>query len=48
LGRELGLYVTEGSDFHGAVLSRRQLGYSNRGRKISDTVLEAIPELGEW
>ncbi|MDR2717836.1 MAG: PHP domain-containing protein [Treponema sp.] len=45
LGRELGLYITEGSDFHGAVLSRRQLGYSNRGRKISDTVLEAIPEL---
>jgi 3',5'-nucleoside bisphosphate phosphatase len=45
LGRELGLYVTEGSDFHGAVLSRRQLGYSSRGRKISDTVLEAIPEL---
>jgi len=47
LGRELGLYITEGSDFHGAVLARRQLGYSNRGREISDTVLEAIPELRE-
>jgi hypothetical protein len=46
LGRELGLYITEGSDFHGAILSSRQLGYSSRGRKISDTVLEAIPELG--
>jgi predicted metal-dependent phosphoesterase TrpH len=45
LGRELGLYVTEGSDFHGAILSRRQLGYSNRGREISDAVLQAIPEL---
>jgi len=45
LGRELGLYITEGSDFHGAVLSRRQLGYSNRGREIKDTILEAIPEL---
>jgi len=48
LGRELGLYVTEGSDFHGAVLSRRQLGYSSHGRKISDTVLEAIPELKDF
>jgi len=46
LGRELGLYITEGSDFHGDILSNRQLGYSSRGRKISDTVLEAIPELG--
>jgi len=48
LGKELGLYVTEGSDFHGAALARRQLGYSSHGRKISDTVLEAIPELREW
>ncbi|MDR0455539.1 MAG: PHP domain-containing protein [Treponema sp.] len=47
LGRELGLYITEGSDFHGAVLSKRQLGYSSRGRKISSAVLEAIPELSD-
>jgi len=47
LGKELGLYVTEGSDFHGTIHSNRQLGYSSHGRKISDAVLEAIPELRE-
>jgi len=46
LGKSLGLYVTEGSDFHGAVRPERKLGYSSRGRKIEDAVLEAIPELG--
>ena len=45
LGRSLGLYITEGSDFHGTARADRQLGHSNRGRKISDAVLEAIPEL---
>jgi predicted metal-dependent phosphoesterase TrpH len=45
LGKSLGLYVTEGSDFHGYIRPDRKLGYSSRGRKISDTVLEAIPEL---
>jgi predicted metal-dependent phosphoesterase TrpH len=44
LGRSLGLYVTEGSDFHGAVRPDRKLGFSHRGREISDAVLAAIPE----
>ncbi|MDR0291027.1 MAG: PHP domain-containing protein [Treponema sp.] len=45
LGKALGLYLTEGSDFHGAARPDRKLGCSNSGREISDTVLEAIPEL---
>ncbi|MCL2138708.1 MAG: PHP domain-containing protein, partial [Treponema sp.] len=45
LGKALGLYITEGSDFHGAVRPDRKLGCSGRGREISDAVLEAIPEL---
>ncbi|MCL2244041.1 MAG: PHP domain-containing protein [Treponema sp.] len=45
LALSLGLYITEGSDFHGSTRPDRRLGYSGRGRKISDTVLEAIPEL---
>ena len=45
LAHELGLYVTEGSDFHGSFRPDRKLGYSSRGRKIDDAVLEAIPEL---
>jgi predicted metal-dependent phosphoesterase TrpH len=45
LGRKLGLYITEGSDFHGLTRSDRQLGISSKGREISDAVLEAIPEL---
>jgi predicted metal-dependent phosphoesterase TrpH len=45
LAKSLGLYVTEGSDFHGAVRSDRKLGYSGKGRKISNTILENIPEL---
>jgi predicted metal-dependent phosphoesterase TrpH len=45
LGRALGLYITEGSDFHGAIRPDRKLGCSNRGREISDAILEAIPEL---
>lgn len=45
LGRNLGLYVTEGSDFHSAARSDRKLGCSNRGRCIQDGVLEAIQEL---
>ena len=45
LGKSLGLYITEGSDFHGAIRPDRRLGYSSRGRKISDAILEAIPEL---
>jgi len=45
LGKSLGLYVTEGSDFHGHVRPDRKLGYSGKSRKIEDAVLEAIPEL---
>jgi predicted metal-dependent phosphoesterase TrpH len=45
LGKALGLYVTEGSDFHGSVRPDRKLGYSSNGRKIDDAILEAIPEL---
>ncbi|MDR0316819.1 MAG: PHP domain-containing protein [Treponema sp.] len=45
LGKRLGLYITEGSDFHGSIRPERKLGHSGRGREISDAVLEAIPEL---
>jgi predicted metal-dependent phosphoesterase TrpH len=45
LAKKLGLYVTEGSDFHGSTCSDRKLGYSSKDRKISDSILEAIPEL---
>ena len=47
LGKSLGLYVTEGSDFHGSARPERKLGYSSKGRKINDAVLEAIPELAK-
>jgi hypothetical protein len=47
LAKSLDLYVTEGSDFHGSVRPERKLGYSGKGRKISDTILEAIPELAQ-
>jgi len=45
LGKALGLFITEGSDFHGSIRPDRRLGYSNKGRKIDDAILEAIPEL---
>jgi predicted metal-dependent phosphoesterase TrpH len=45
LGQSLGLYLTEGSDFHGEFRPERKLGHSSDGRKIADSVLEAIPEL---
>jgi len=45
LAKSLGLYVTEGSDYHGSARRDRKLGWSHKGRKISDAVLEAIPEL---
>jgi predicted metal-dependent phosphoesterase TrpH len=48
LGKTLGLYITEGSDFHGMVRPDRKLGCSNKGRQISDAVLEAIPELARF
>jgi predicted metal-dependent phosphoesterase TrpH len=45
LGKTLGLYVTEGSDYHGEVRPERRLGFSGDGRKIADSVLEALPDL---
>jgi predicted metal-dependent phosphoesterase TrpH len=45
LARKLGLYVTAGSDFHGAARPGRRLGHSCGGHRIDDAVLEAIPEL---
>jgi predicted metal-dependent phosphoesterase TrpH len=45
LAQSLGLFVTEGSDFHGSIRPDRRLGYSSKGRRISDAILEAIPEL---
>jgi predicted metal-dependent phosphoesterase TrpH len=44
MGKSLGLYITEGRDFHGLVRADRKLGYSHRGREIPDAVLAAIPE----
>ena len=48
LGKTLGLYITEGSDFHGSAHPDRRLGYSSKGRKISDAILEAMPELAQF
>ncbi|MDL2229125.1 PHP domain-containing protein [Treponema sp. OttesenSCG-928-L16] len=45
LGLRLGLYISAGSDFHGASRPDRKLGISSGGRKIEDSVLEAIPPL---
>jgi predicted metal-dependent phosphoesterase TrpH len=45
LAKSLGLYVTEGSDYHGSIRPDRKLGYSSRDRKIDDSLLDAIPEL---
>ncbi|MDR1411676.1 MAG: PHP domain-containing protein [Spirochaetaceae bacterium] len=45
LGKELGLRITWGSDFHGETRPGRKLGLSAGGRKIDDAVLSAIPEL---
>jgi predicted metal-dependent phosphoesterase TrpH len=48
LARSLGLYVTEGSDFHGPLVRPdRILGYSSANRNISEAVLEAIGPLRE-
>jgi predicted metal-dependent phosphoesterase TrpH len=45
LGRTLGLYITAGSDFHGEARPDRKLGITAGGKKIEDSVLEAIPAL---
>lgn len=45
LGRSLGLYITAGSDFHGSLRPERRLGVTAGGRKIEDSVLDAIGPL---
>jgi predicted metal-dependent phosphoesterase TrpH len=45
LGRALGLYITAGSDFHGSLRPERRLGVTAGGRRIEDSVLEAIGPL---
>jgi len=45
LAQSLGLYITEGSDFHGSLIPDRKLGYSSKGRRIKESILESIPEL---
>ncbi|MDR1174242.1 MAG: PHP domain-containing protein [Treponema sp.] len=45
LGKTLDLYITEGSDYHGEIRKGRRLGLTAGGKKIEDSVLEAIPEL---
>jgi predicted metal-dependent phosphoesterase TrpH len=45
LGKELGLRITWGSDFHSESRSGRRLGFSAGGYKIEKAVLDAIPEL---
>ncbi|QQO10491.1 PHP domain-containing protein [Breznakiella homolactica] len=45
LGRSLGLYITAGSDFHGAARPDRKLGITAGDRKIGEEFLEAIPPL---
>jgi predicted metal-dependent phosphoesterase TrpH len=45
LGKSLGIFVTEGSDFHGEARPDRKLGLSAKDRRIDDAVLAAIPVL---
>jgi predicted metal-dependent phosphoesterase TrpH len=45
MGAEMGLYVTEGSDFHGNAMPNRKLGHSGKGRAISESVLDGLPDL---
>ncbi|MDR2803448.1 MAG: PHP domain-containing protein [Treponema sp.] len=45
LGRELGLFITAGSDFHGEKRPDRRLGYTGGGRLIDDSFLQGLPLL---
>lgn len=45
LGKSLGLYVTAGSDYHGASRPDRKLGITAGNRKIEDSVLAGMPDL---
>jgi hypothetical protein len=42
LGRNLGLFVTAGSDFHGSARPERKLGYTAGDRKIEDLFLRGL------
>ncbi|MDR3342393.1 MAG: PHP domain-containing protein [Treponema sp.] len=48
LGKSLGLYITAGSDFHGASRLDRKLGITAGDRKIGDAVLESIDPLAKY
>jgi predicted metal-dependent phosphoesterase TrpH len=48
LGTSLGLYITAGSDFHGASRPDRKLGITAGDRKIEDALLDAIPPLRDY
>ncbi|MDR2135506.1 MAG: PHP domain-containing protein [Treponema sp.] len=48
MARKLGLRVSAGSDFHGEARPDRVLGHSCAGRRIEDSVLDAIPELSAF
>jgi hypothetical protein len=39
------MYITAGSDFHGATRPDRKLGITAGARKMSEAILEAIPPL---
>ena len=43
LGKNLGLLVTAGSDFHGEARPDRKLGLTAGGKKIDESFLESIP-----
>jgi len=43
LGKNLGLMVTAGSDFHGDARRDRKLGITAGGKKIDESFMEAIP-----
>ena len=44
-GKNLGLYITAGSDFHGERRTDRRLGITGGGRKIDESILNTIPVL---
>jgi predicted metal-dependent phosphoesterase TrpH len=46
LGKRLALHITAGSDFHGEARPERMLGITAGEKKIENSLLEAIPELG--
>ena len=45
LGKKLGLFIIAGSDFHGEARPDRKLGITAGGKKMDESILEAIPAL---